>query len=85
MMTTTPVVACPPGHTAYPSQVVAENAVELHRWAHPYCHGFHTWPCAEHWHAGHASGKAGRECKQHPTHRAMRKRILLANQIGRWR
>ena len=79
-MTAEPVTACPP-------EQVARNAVELHRWAHPYCHGFHAWPCQHgpHWHAGHTSGKAGRECKTHPTHRAMQKRIVLANQIGRWR
>lgn len=82
-MTTT--TACPPGHTDYPSQEVADNAVTLHQIAFPYCRAYHAWPHGDHWHVGHPDPAAGDHCKHHPTHRAMHKRILLANKIGRWR
>ena len=80
---------CPPDHTPYPSQQVADNAVQLHHMAFRYCQGFHAWPCGptddRHWHIGHTHPRIGDHCKHHPTHRAQAKRLRLANQIGRWR
>lgn len=81
----TTATVCPPGHTAYPSALVADNAVQLHTMAFRYCGGFHAWPCGDHFHVGHPDHDTGDHCKAHPTHRAMRKRIGRANEIGRWR
>lgn len=81
-MTTT---TCPPHHTPYPSELVADNAVALHGIAFRYCRGYHAWPCDDHWHVGHPDTTTGEHCKQHPTHIAMSKRINKANTIGHWR
>ena len=83
-MTAEPVTACPPGHTAYPSEQIARNAVELHRWAFRYCGGYGCWPCGDHWHAGHVQRHIGDACKRNPTHLAAKKRIRNAHKIGRW-
>ena len=83
MMTTEPVT-CPPDHTAYPSEQVARNAVELHLWAFPKCVRYGTWRCGDHWHAGHVQRHIGDACKHNPTHLAAKKRIRNAQKIGRW-
>lgn len=69
---------CPPGHTAYPSEQVATNVVELHRIAHVHCGGFEAWPCGDHWHVGHPSAAVGQACKSDPGHRSRRARLAAA-------
>lgn len=66
---------CPPGHTAYLSQTVAENAVTLHQMAFRHCGGYAPWPCGDHWHVGHPSLPIGQACKADPLHQAMGRRL----------
>lgn len=37
----------------YLSQMLADNAVELHRMSAPDCTTITAYPCGDHWHLGH--------------------------------
>lgn len=58
---------CPPKHTVYLSQMVADNAVTLHRFQNPDCTSITTFPCGDHFHIGHNT-KAGKERCMAVTH-----------------
>lgn len=49
-------MTCPPDHLEYLSQMLADNAVILHKMIHPTCVGIQAFPCGDHWHIGHATG-----------------------------
>lgn len=59
----------------HPSRMVAENAVELHKWSAPDCTTINAYPCGDHFHIGHdgatpALKAAGARCKaRHPFRR----------------
>lgn len=65
----------------YLSQMVAENAVALHKLSAPECTTIAAYPCGDHWHIGHdgltAEARArARSCKaEHPFYRPLARRM----------
>jgi len=58
------------GKSEHLSRMLAENAVELHRWTAPDCTTIEAYPCGDHYHVGHSSHAAGEACKAaHPFRR----------------
>lgn len=65
----------------YLSQMLAENAAELHKLSAPECTTIAAYPCGDHFHIGHdgltaeARAKA-RACKaEHPFYRPLARRM----------
>ncbi|WP_374457727.1 hypothetical protein [Nocardioides sp.] len=65
----------------YLSQMLADNAVELHKLTAPGCTTIAAYPCGDHWHIGHdgltaeARAKA-RTCKaEHPFYSPLARRM----------
>ena len=54
---------CPDGHTVYLSQMLADNAVTLHRIRDAHCPAYSAFPHGDHWHVGHPSKGDGDICK----------------------
>lgn len=65
----------------YLSQMLADNAVELHRLAAPECTTIQAFPCGDHWHLGHSGLTADERrkahaCKaEHPFYSPFRRRM----------
>jgi hypothetical protein len=65
----------------YLSNMLADNAVELHHFSAPECTTIAAYPCGDHWHIGHdgltaAARRAARACKAaHPFHAPVAQRM----------
>ena len=68
-------MACPPHHVPYACAEQARNAATIHQIAHPHCEGFAPFPCGDHFHVGHLTAGKAQRCRQHPEHKATRRRI----------
>lgn len=66
--------ACPPDHTPYGSQQLADNAATLHEWAAPACAGLDVFAHGDHWHIGHHCVADGDHCKATSPGRPLRDR-----------
>ena len=67
-----------PGHFRYDSEMLANNAVTLHRLASPDCEGIYAFPCMDHFHIGHRKPSQSARCKASSPTRPHSKRAAKA-------